>query len=372
MFFLRTWLLGLLVFLPAGAVDFATRINRVDAIAAAEWGQDRIGSLTVGVIQGGKLVWTKSYGDADMERHVAANRDTVYRIGSITKQFTAVMLSQLIEQGKVHLSDPAQKYVPELRRVRSAYPDAAPVTLFQLATHTSGLAREPDDTGGFLRGPVSDWQKTLLAALAHTEYTVEPGVRYLYSNVGYAVLGLALERAAGRPYVDYVTERIFRPLGMNQTVFEWNAAMRGSLAKGYDVETGQISTKNAEREHRGRGYKVPNGGAYSTVGDLARFATLWFGDAPETVLKKKTLGDMLVQVVAADVDLKRGYGRGFMVSRRGEIVSFGHGGSVAGYLAALYVDRSTRTGVVVLANENGGKARPSAVANRMLDVLSGM
>ena len=368
---LRVCLAGLVLLAPAFAVDFGSRINRVDAMAAAEWGQDRIGSLTVGVIEDGKLAWTKSYGDADMEKHIPAGRDTVYRIGSITKQFTAVMLSQLVEQGRAHLSDPAQKYVPELRRVRSAYPDASPVSLFQLATHTSGLAREPADTDIYSRGPVEDWEKTLLAALAHTEYSFEPGIRYSYSNIGYAVLGLAMERAAGRPYVSYVTDQIFRPLRMNHTGFEWTPALKEKLAKGYEVVNGKASTHNSEREDHGRGFRVPNGGAYSTVGDLARFAALWLGDAPESVLKKATLEEILAEVVAADPDLKRGYGRGFMVSRRGAMVSFGHGGSVAGFLAALYVNRATRCGVVVLANESGGKARPSIVANRMLDVLSG-
>ncbi|MEO7143824.1 MAG: serine hydrolase domain-containing protein [Bryobacteraceae bacterium] len=356
---------------PARAASFSNRIHRVDAMAQAEWEQDRIGSLTVGVIEDGKLAWTRSYGDADMERRVAATPDTVYRVGSITKSVTAVMLSQLVEQGRVHLSDPVERYVPEIRRVRGGYSGAAPVTLFELATHTSGLAREPDNAGAYVMGPVSGWETTLVAALGRTRYLYEPGIRYSYSNVGYAVLGLALERAAARPYVDYVTGKILRPLGMAHTAFVPNAAMRGNIAKGYGVTGGKIDLGRAAREREGRGYKVPNGGLYSTVGDLARFATVWLGDAPVNVLKKRTLDEMFQQAVAADVNLSHGYGRGFHVFRRGELVAMGHGGQVAGFLAALYLDRGSRTGVIVLANENGGKARPSSLAMRALAALAG-
>ncbi|MGH9663625.1 MAG: serine hydrolase domain-containing protein [Bryobacteraceae bacterium] len=362
-------LLSPLAALPPRTSDFAARLSRVEAMAAAEWGQDRIASLTIAVLERGKLVWTKSYGDAEMEERVPAGKDTVYRVGSITKQVTAVMLSQLVERGRVHLSDPVQRYVPEIHRIRDGYPAAAPVTLFELATHTSGLAREPDNYGLYLRGPVAEWKNVLLAALPHTHFLTEPGIYYFYSNVDYALLGLALERAAGRPYVDYVQANILRPLGMNQTAFVPNPAIRSRLATGYAVVRGKPDPAIPARELHGRGYKVPNGGLFSTVGDLARFAALWFGEAPESVLKKKTLDAMLAQVVMADSGLTRGYGRGFMVWRRGDIVAFGHGGSVAGYLAALYLDLPSRTGVIVLANQSGGRARPSSLAIRALRVL---
>ena len=103
-----------------------------------------MGSLTVGVVSGDKLMWTKSYGNAESVISLTANQDTVYRIGSITKMFTATMLEQLVEAGKVGLKDPVEKYFPEVNRVQKRYKDAPPITLLQLATHTSGLSREPD------------------------------------------------------------------------------------------------------------------------------------------------------------------------------------------------------------------------------------
>jgi CubicO group peptidase (beta-lactamase class C family) len=137
-----------------------------------------------------------------MEKKTAADTDTVYRIGSITKMFTAVMLEQLVEAKKVHLSDPVEKYFPEIKTVQDRFPDAPPITLIQLATHTSGLGREPDDTATYVTGSVANWEKTLIAALPHTHYILEPGTRYLYSNIGFAILGAALARATGEPYTE--------------------------------------------------------------------------------------------------------------------------------------------------------------------------
>ena len=178
--------------------------------------------MTTGIVSGKELVWAKSYGEADMEKKLAADTDTVYRIGSITKMFTAVMLEQLVEAKKVHLSDPVEKYFPEVKLVQDRFADAPPITLIQLATHTSGLGREPDNTATYVTDAVADWEKTLIAALPHTHYILEPGTRFSYSNIGYAILGAALSRAAGEPYVDYVPKHIFQPLGMTHSALERN------------------------------------------------------------------------------------------------------------------------------------------------------
>jgi CubicO group peptidase (beta-lactamase class C family) len=102
----------------------------------------------------------KSYGNADSERSLPANQDTAYRIGSITKMFTATMLEQLVEAGKVNLSDPVEKYFPEVNKVPKRYNDTPPITLLQLATHTSGLSREPDHTPAYVTGKPEDWKET--------------------------------------------------------------------------------------------------------------------------------------------------------------------------------------------------------------------
>src|SRR5204863_4467110 len=171
-----------------------------------------------------------------MKARRLANRNTVYRIGSITKPFTAVMLMQLVAAGRLQLSDPVERYLPEIRQIASKPQGASPFTFLQLATMTAGLAREPNDAGPFWTGPVSAWEKKLLAALPHTSYTSFPGTEYSYSNIGYAILGAALARVAGQPYTEWERLHVFKPLGMEHTRFELDPTIESDLALGYEVK----------------------------------------------------------------------------------------------------------------------------------------
>jgi CubicO group peptidase (beta-lactamase class C family) len=353
------------------AANLRPHLPEIDSLIAADLARRPVGSVTAGLVAGKELIWSKSYGDADMEKKTAADTDTVYRIGSITKMFTALMLEQLVEAGKVHLSDPVEKWFPEIKTVQGRYPDAPPITLVQLATHTAGLSREPDNTDTYVKGAVADWEKTLIAALPHTHYILEPGTRFSYSNIGFAILGAALSRAAGESYVEYVPKHIFQPLGMTHSALERNAQMLPHLSKGYQLmgPNGGVDSETAQREHEtGRGYKVPNGAIYTTVGDLARFASFLMGQGPVSVLKTASLENFQMQLaVPADLELTHGYGIGFQVDRRENYVAFGHGGAVAGYTASLLMNRKAGFGVIVLSN---GAANPDSIAQRSLDLLS--
>lgn len=339
---------------PAASLRLA--IERIDAMVAAEHARDAVGSVTVGVVSGADLVWTKSYGSADPDRGLAATRDTVYRIGSITKQITGLMLMQLLHTGALHLSDPVERYLPDVNLVSGRRPGAPPITIVQLATMTAGIAREPDDLPTYLIGPVAQWERTLVSALRETKYEHEPGTRYAYSNIGYAILGAALARAAGVPYTHYVQERILAPLGMAHTAFEPTERIAGAVARGHAIERdGRVDVATPLREHAGRGYKVPNGAVYTTVGDLARFLAFQLGEGPDAVLPRTVLAEHQSRVHSSNGELGSGYGLGFQLARRGEHVFLGHGGSVAGYTAQAWVHRPSRTGIILLRSAEGGK-----------------
>lgn len=332
--------------------DVAAALEQIDAMATETYRAQSVGGLTIGVVSGSKLVWTKSYGFADAEARRAPAADTVYRIGSITKQFTALMLLQLVEQGKVALTDPVEKYVPEVKAIAKFRADTPPITLVQLATMTSGLAREPKGPADHSVGPVSGWSHKVLAALPQTTFQYEPGTQYLYSNIGYATLGLALERAAGTPFTEYVDAHIVKPLGMTATAFELTPAMRTHVARGYSqARDGKIDWQAAERELEGRGYRVPNGALMSTVTDLAKFVAFELGQGAG-VIKKETQDANYARVYLANGSLASGYGVGFQATRRGTLVALGHGGSTAGFRAAAQVDRASHTGVIVLRNSD--------------------
>ncbi len=331
--------------LPAGD----ERLKKVDEIFQAEYDTAKVGSLTAGILQGSKLVWSKSYGYANMEQQQPANTDTVYRIGSITKQFTAIAFQQLVQAGKVRLTDPVESFVPEIGLVKGRPAGSQPITLLQLATHTSGLEREPADIVRFTQGPVSAWQKSLIGALADLKYAYEPGTRYMYSNMGYAVLGLALERISGEPYTEFVTTNILKPLGMTTTHFELDPGLASRFPKGYVSLNGKPDATASERELKaGRGYKVPNGALFTTVDDLSKFVAFELGTAGESLLDPKRYADNLSRVYSAQDDMHSGYGIGFQQTRQGELVLSGHGGSVAGFLSGAYFNRTSSLGIVYL------------------------
>ena len=342
----------------------------VDSIAEAEFRKDSLGSITVAVVNGRELVWEKSYGFTDRQRTQRATPATVYRIASITKQFTAIALLQLVERKAVRLSDPVDQYVPEIRAVRGL---VRPPSLVQLATMTSGLARDPTDRRTYGNGSVDGWMATLFSALPATEAVSEPGTTYRYSNVGYGILGAAISRAAKMPYVDYVRARVVRPLGMTSTDFVLSEAMRPRLATGVDYDVLYKDTLNyedaADGHRTGVGLGVPSGGLYSTVGDLARLVSLELGFGPDSVVSAGALAMRNAVPVAAQPSLDWGYGFGQQVQRWGDATGVGHSGNTAGYTSQVVYDASRAFGVIVLRSAGGGEADASRLAFRAFGKL---
>jgi D-alanyl-D-alanine carboxypeptidase len=352
----------------------AAALAQIDTRLAADFARDGIGGMSIGVVSGSDLIWSKHYGYAEAETKRVATNETDYRIGSITKQFTVLALLQLVEQGKLRVSDPIEKYVPEIKAVQGAPAGASPITILQVGTMMSGLEREPGCPNHSV-GPVSIWQKKVLECLAQTKYQYEPGRQYLYSNIGYATLGLAIERAGGQPYITQVTERIFKPLGMTRSAYDATPVVRTNLAHGYVRPSGggAPSRVGADAELEGRGYRVPNGAIFSTINDLAKFVAFELGAGPETVLKKDPQNFNYAIVYSAPTAgngaMASGYGLGFQILRRGDVVMYGHGGSTEGYHAAALFNRPSRLGVIVLRNCDSCTVDAQPVAAHVLTEL---
>ncbi|HYN09310.1 MAG TPA: serine hydrolase domain-containing protein [Vicinamibacterales bacterium] len=341
-------------------------LSDLDAQLAADFAKDGIGGVSVGVVSGAKLVWSKHYGYADMEAKRVATNDTAYRIGSITKQFTALAMLQLVEQGKMRLTDPLAKYVPEITQVQKKFDGTPPITLLQVATMHSGLSREPGCANHSV-GPVSSWQKIVVDCLPMTTYANEPGTTYLYSNIGYASLGLAIERAGGQPFTDQVSQRILKPLGMGRSGWEPSAAIRQDLAHGYRRQNDKPDRSGPDRELEGRGYRVPNGALFSSVTDLAKFVAWELGDGPDGILPKAVQDANYGRAFFSSPMMTSGYGVGFMISRRSDTVMLGHGGSTAGYHASALAHRPSKLGVVVLRNCDSCPVDATPVSVRFLE-----
>lgn len=365
-----------LLVLPVGTLaqvssrSDADKIKTIEELAATEFAKDKVGSLSIAVITPSGQVWNKSFGSARATDVTPATERTLYRIGSMTKQFTALMFIQLLNQGKVGLSDPVERYLPEVNKIQGRFKDSAPITLVQLATHTAGLAAEPDGVDAFTIGPARNWEDRMQAALPRTKFVAEPGSRFSYSNIGYAILGAALARAAKEPYIDYIVKHIFQPLGMTDTTFELNDDQRSRLAVGYEIKDGVPNSEVSDKEHGGRGYRVPNGGVYSTVGDLAKFVSFELGNGPENVLKREQLDENFKRLIVSNGNLTGGYGLGFEVFRRDDLLGFGHSGLVAGYESAAYFIRNTRTAVIMLRSATGGSFRGTRLCINILRELN--
>jgi CubicO group peptidase (beta-lactamase class C family) len=204
-----------------------------------------------------------------------ADTNTVYRIGSISKAVTAYLMMLMVQTGKINLDDPVIKYLPELSNInKDGKKEGDYITFRQLADHTSGLAREPEDLINNATGIIEEWENKVLNSIPNTKLSVPIGASYAYSNIGYAILGLALSRAAKKPFIDLVDEMVFRPHRMFNSFYIVTPANKNKIAAGYhwDQSTGIYSAAASEKELAGRGYKVPNGGVFTTAKNLARFA----------------------------------------------------------------------------------------------------
>ncbi len=315
----------------------APELRRLVAAAQAE----RIPSVAAAVVRNGEIVFSDAVGIAEPGRD--ATPDDQYRIGSISKTFCAAAVMQLRDAGELGLDDPLTAYVPE---------SAEGPSIRRLLSHSAGLEREPKgEIWETLKPPTRD---EFLAQLSDVENVLEPGRRFHYSNLGFALLGELVRRVAGQPFEDYVDERILRPLGMERTT--WRATT--PYAKGYFVDPyDERLLPEADMEP---GATQSVGGLWSTVGDLARWAA-FLADPDPAVLKPETVDEMASVQIMADAGWKGAYGLGLQLMRDGERIYAGHGGAMPGFLAGLAVARVDKAGAAVLTNTSAG-ARPNALA----------
>jgi D-alanyl-D-alanine carboxypeptidase len=290
------------------------------------------------VTRNGKTLFSGAYGLADREKKVANTLDTRFRVGSMNKMFTATAILQLVQGGKLKLTDPLGKYLTD-------YPNqavATQVTIHQLLTHTGGT--------GDIFGPDFDAHRlelrTLndyLALYGKRGLAFEPGTRWEYSNYGMVLLGAVIEKVSGQSYYDYVTEHIYKPAGMTRTGSEPEDKLVPGRAIGYMHERGGAWTPNTDTlPVRG----TSAGGGYSTVGDMVRFAN--------ALMKHKLLNAEYTELlITGKVDLPGGgakYAYGFEDSRQNGVGSVGHGGGAPGMNGQLKILPQSGYVVAVLSN----------------------
>jgi len=311
--------------------------------------RDTTGSLSAIVFIGHEIAWSRAFGKADNEKGIDADTSTVYRIGSISKTFTAYLMLLLVQDGTIGLDDPIAKYLPEIKQLKGRQAsDTSEITFRELASHTGGLAMEPGLPDA-AAGSIGDWENKVLSSIPTTDVLFSPGTQFSYSNIGYGILGLALSRAAHKPFMQMVAERIFKPLHMTSSFYIIPADYEGRVAVGYHRNGfgGKPDGERAKAEYFGRGYKVPNGGIYSTVGDLANFVMAQYSDSDQLAKKYR---DMM-QTIQTPADPHYAYGFGLFVIHTddGSVIA-DHSGSVAGYTAFMEFSPGSKLGAIVMRN----------------------
>jgi CubicO group peptidase (beta-lactamase class C family) len=307
------------------------------------------GSFSAVVFRRDKIIWSKAFGKADDQKGINADTSTIYRIGSISKTITAYLMMLMVQKGVIHLDDPVAKYLPEIKLIKQNGTNISDeITFRQLADHTSGLAREPNLPTA-LFGPVGSWEAQVLNSIPATILHPPVGKTFSYSNIGYAILGLAISRAAHEPFIDLVEELIFRPHGMKNSFYTIPKGFENRIAVGYswNALSRTYQSGKSQRELAGRGYKVPNGGIFTTANDLARFVISLTADSD--LLAKNYRDTMQTIQTAGNKD--QGYGLGLNITNGANGVKMiGHGGLVAGFGSYMVFDPASRIGVVLLKN----------------------
>jgi CubicO group peptidase (beta-lactamase class C family) len=306
----------------------------VDSLMAP-FAQPGMPGAAVLVIKDGRVVLEKGYGLAEVETNTPVTRETDFRLASLSKQFTATAVMLLAADGKLRYDDPVTRWVPNLPAF------AKGVTLRHLLHHTGGLPDYEDFVPDSQTRQVLDAEIPALIAKSDTAYFA-PGTRYRYSNTGYVLLALTVERASGERFAHFLHDRIFAPLGMNGTLArEDRGPAVPHRAYGYSVNASGVRRTDQSNTSATLG----DGGIYTSVRDLAKW---------DAALERHQLVSADAQRLAWTAGDPAPYGFGWFVNRRPDTLEVWHNGESRGFTngVARYPER--RLAVWVLTNRTGG------------------
>jgi CubicO group peptidase (beta-lactamase class C family) len=300
---------------------------------------ERLPSVAAAVIAKGEVLWSGEVGLASCEEGVDASAETQYRIGSITKTFTAVATMQLRDAGELDLDDRLEQHLPEIA-------NGAP-TIRRLLAHLSGLQREAGEMFVTGTAPTID---EVIESMDILEAVLPAARAHHYSNLAFGLLGEVVARRGGSPYSDYVAERILTPLGLSRTTWE----EQPPAAQGYLLDS-YASTVRRE-PHVDLGGLAAMGQLWSTVGDLCAWAS-FLAEGREGILAPATADELwFPQVMVNPDDWSVGWGLGLKLTNRGGRIFGGHGGAMPGFLAGVTVHRGSGVGAATLTNAGTGAA----------------
>ena len=343
-------------------------LHLLDVWVDAQQAYGGIPGASLGVVHDQELLFAKGFGYAHVEEQVPATSSTMYSICSISKLFTSIGVMQQRDEGHLRVDDPVGKHL-DWFDIEDTYPEAGPVTIEGVLTHSSGLPREADYC--YWTGPDYPFptHEEIVARIADQEMLYPARTYYQYSNLGLTLAGEILMQKSGMSHDDYVRTHILDPLGMENTTTEHLDELRGrQLATGYSARR-RDGSRHVIPPYQVRGI-APAAGMLSTVDDLSKFASWQFraleGD-DGGILDRNTLREMQ-RVHFMEPDQSSTYGLGFSVWRDNDKTFVGHGGSCPGYLSHLLIRPQDKIATTFMTNGQGINTR--GFTQRAYDIVA--
>ncbi|HSG72096.1 MAG TPA: serine hydrolase [Planctomycetaceae bacterium] len=342
---------------PPIPTDYSPVIATLRAAVRYEVEQKKLPAFSISIVDDDQVIWADGFGFQDAAQKIPATANSVYRVGSISKLFTDLAVLQLVEEGKLDLDAPIQKYLPDFKPQN---PYAIPLTLRQMMSHRSGLVRE-SPVGNYF-DPEEPTLEQTVASLNQTALVYKPETKTKYSNAAIAVVGAVLEKQLDVSHPERVRQSILDPLGMRESSFVVTPEVRPHLA------TGWMRTYDARRFEApdfllGTG---PAGNLYSSVLDLSKFLSCIFaeGKSPDgrRIITPEVLRLMSTPIEDAD-GKPQGFGLGFHVQDLDGYKKIGHGGAVYGFSTQLEALPERKLGVAAVSSLDG----TNGVVRRLTD-----
>ena len=317
-----------------------TKADTVDRYVAAELARQHVPGMSLAVVRAGKVIKAKGYGWADLENDVRVTPETVFKIGSVSKQFLATGIMLLVQDGKIGLDDPISKYFP-------GTPDSwQGITVRNFLTHTSGVIRE-----GPAFDPLKVQPDSIVIKSAFEKPLEHPtGSKFLYCNTCYFTLAEIIARVSGKPWDAFMTERVFAPMGMKASRTTTTTALVPFRARGYAWRDSAYVNASEFLALR------PSGAFLSTVLDLAKWDAALYQDLPLTAASRR---EMWQPYKLTSGEMSR-YGFGWQLDSLDGHWNVHHGGALPGFRAEMSRFPDDSLTVIVLTNGDG--ARPDRIA----------
>ncbi|CAM1341371.1 serine hydrolase [Tenacibaculum aestuarii] len=334
-----------LCFLLTSIVSAQSLESKIDKVLKAQFKDNESGVVAL-VAKKGNVLYRKAYGKANLELDVNMKPENVFEVGSITKQFTAVSILMLLEEGKLSLEDDITKYIPD-------YPTKGKqITIHHLLTHTSGI-KSYTSMQKFGEVTTKDIEPLKFIDFFKNEpMDFEPGEKYLYNNSGYFILGYIIEKVSGMSYPKFVEERIFKKLNMNSSYYGSRTKLIKNRAKGYRMRNGEYS--NAQYISMSLPYAA--GSIMSNVDDMLKWQT---AISSNVLVKKETINKAFTNYTLNN-GRKINYGYGWHLNEINGLQTIEHGGAIPGYKSmGVYVPSED---VYVIVFSNCGCKSPTDLA----------